>query len=67
MQGAPPHGSVTAPSGFRKSDFCCRAAGVLRGYSWGSSRSRFGTFVNGGGATRCGPASQYTIALPANG
>src|SRR3954452_11396588 len=65
--GAPAHGSVTAPFGCRKSDFCWRAAGVLRGYSCGSSWARFGWFSSGGAVTRAGPASQYTIAEPPNG
>src|SRR3954468_11457648 len=65
--GAPEQGSVTAPFGAKKSDFCCRAAGVRRGYSCGSSCARFGWFTSGGAATRAAPVSQYTIAEPPNG
>src|SRR5213592_2030286 len=44
----PPQTSVSAPLGWNQSDFCWRAAGVLRGNECGSAPPRFGVFVTGG-------------------
>ena len=66
-QGAPEHGSTTAPSSFRNSDFWSWAAGVARGRLCGSSPnsgSNGGTFPSGGAGL---PLSQKTIAEPLHG
>src|SRR3954451_25389094 len=46
-QGSPPHTSVSDPVGENQSDFCWRAAGVLRGNECGSAPPRGGVFVTG--------------------
>src|SRR5215210_5312282 len=56
--------STTAPFDLRNSDFCARAAGVLRGRLCGSDPSRGGVLVVGGVGT---PLSQTTSAEPSNG
>ena len=67
VHGRPEHTSLTTPLGgdFRKSDFCCRASGELRGSGWGSCVIDEGAVLVVGGVTA--PLSQTTIPEPSNG